>query len=312
MTRRPRGLAVEDGASGTSEESAPQPTGVAPASKRAVAPGLHLVATPIGNIADMTFRALDVLAGVDVIACEDTRVSAKLLDRYQIKTRRIAYHDHNADRVRPQLLRRLQAGEKVALISDAGTPLVSDPGYKLVRDVIAAGLAVHALPGASSPLTALLLSGLPPDRFMFAGFLDAQSTARRKALAALAAVPATLVFFEAPQRLAASLDDMAQALGDRPAAVARELTKLYEEVVRGSLAVLASRYRESGAPKGEIVVVVGPPPEEAPSADALDQQLRLALAHSSVRDAAAVVAAASGLPRRAVYARALELAAMLR
>jgi 16S rRNA (cytidine1402-2'-O)-methyltransferase len=257
----------------------------------------------------VTLRALDVLRDADLIACEDTRVSAKLLGRYDIRTRRVAYHDHNAERVRPMLLDRLARGERIALISDAGTPLVSDPGYKLARAALAAGVALHVAPGASAPLAALLLSGLPSDRFLFAGFLDARSAARRKDLAMLAAVPATLIFFEAPSRLAASLADMAAVLGDRPAAVARELTKLFEEVARGTLVQLSARYAEAGPPKGEIVVVVGPPLDDAADAATLDERLRAALRDASVRDAADTVAAALRLPRRVVYRRALELAA---
>jgi 16S rRNA (cytidine1402-2'-O)-methyltransferase len=304
----------------TEPHAAAQPSDDAPASKRDlhgpghlhgpshVEPGLHLVATPIGNAADITLRALEVLRQVDVIACEDTRVSAKLLALHGISTARIAYHDHNAARMRPRLIAQLQRGQRIALISDAGTPLVSDPGYKLVRAALEAGVPVHAAPGASAPLTALLLSGLPCDRFFFAGFLDSRQTARRKDLASLAAIPATLIFFESPQRLAASLADMAATLGDRPAAVARELTKFYEEVARDNLSALAARYETDGAPKGEIVVVVGPPLEVEATADELDRQLIAALATASVRDATATVAAATGLPRKTVYARALTLA----
>ena len=309
MAGRPRGEAQQDGSSGTSGSTAAEPSFAPGPSKRAVSPGLHLVATPIGNVGDITLRALDVLRGADLIACEDTRVSAKLLDRYGIRTRRIAYHDHNAERVRPGLIRRLQEGGTIALIADAGTPLVSDPGFKLARAAIEEGLHVEALPGASALLTALLLSGLPSDRFLFAGFLDAKSGARRNDLARLAAVPATLLFYEAPQRLAATLADMAAMLGDRPAAVARELTKLHEEVVRGMLAQLAERYAETGPPRGEIVIVVGPPAHEATPEAELDRLLRQALDGASTRDAAQSVAAATGLPRRLVYARALALAA---
>jgi len=277
-------------------------------SKRAVVPGLHLVATPIGNIGDITLNALAVLAQADLIACEDTRVSAKLLNRYNIATPRLAYHDHNAERVRPVLLARLREGGKVALISDAGTPLVSDPGYKLVQAVLEEGLPVHVAPGPSAPLAALLLSGLPSDRFLFAGFLDSRQGARRTSLAELVAVPSTLIFFESAPRLAASLADMRDVLGDRPAAVARELTKLYEEVRRGSLAALAAHYAMAGPPKGEIVVVVGGPLAAAPSAETLDDLLRAALSVQSVRDATQSVAASLGLPRRTVYLRALQIA----
>jgi 16S rRNA (cytidine1402-2'-O)-methyltransferase len=271
------------------------------------APGLHIVATPIGNAADITLRALDILGQADLIACEDTRVSAKLLAIHDISTPRVAYHDHNAERMRPVLLEKLRGGQCVALISDAGTPLVSDPGFKLVRAAIAEGLPVHMAPGASAPLAALVLSGLPSDRFLFAGFLPPRGAARRKELAEFTELRATLVFFESGPRLAASLADMADILGDRPAAVARELTKLFEEVARGPLSALAARYETDGPPKGEIVVVVGPPLDLVPSLDDIDQRLRAALGRSSLRDAVAEVAAATGLKRRDVYARALDL-----
>ncbi|MEO5336703.1 MAG: 16S rRNA (cytidine(1402)-2'-O)-methyltransferase [Magnetospirillum sp. WYHS-4] len=272
-------------------------------------PGLYAVATPIGNAGDITLRALEVLRTVDAIACEDTRVTARLLAIHGIRRPLLAYHEHNAERARPQIVRRLQEGESLALVSDAGTPLVSDPGYKLVRACHEAGIAVNALPGPSSVLTALVLAGLPTDRFLFAGFLPNRSTARRKALAELAAIPATLVLMESPSRLPASLADMALVLGDREAAVTRELTKLFEEVRRGGLADLAAHYAEAGPPKGEVTVVIGPPSgeREAPAADDLDGWLRDAMAELSVRDAADRVAGISDLPRRQVYARALEL-----
>ena len=274
------------------------------------APGLHVVATPIGNAGDITLRALAVLRGADAIACEDTRVTAKLLARHGIAAPLLAYHDHNAERMRPLLLERLRQGDAVALVSDAGTPLVSDPGFKLVRAAIAEGLPVTTLPGPSAALAALVLSGLPSDRFLFAGFPPPKPTARRRALTELGAVPATLVFFEGASRLAGALSDMAETLGDRPAAVAREITKLYEEVRRGSLRELATHYAAAGPPRGEVVVVVGPPPAEATamSDDALDAQLQAALAGMSLKDASAAVAAATGLKRRDVYARALALA----
>jgi 16S rRNA (cytidine1402-2'-O)-methyltransferase len=275
--------------------------------------GLAIVATPIGNAADITLRALSVLRGADLILCEDTRVSGKLMAMYGIPTRRMAYNDHNGDRVRPQVIERLRRGERVALISDAGMPLVSDPGFKLVREALAASLPVTVVPGASAPLAALALSGLPSDRFFFAGFLPNKSSARRDELAALAAVPATLIFFESPRRLAETLADMAAVLGDRPAAVARELTKLFEEVRRGTLAELAAHYAAAGPPRGEIVILLGPPEAAAAvpetGAGSLDDLLRAALAGSSLRDAAASVAAATGLRRRDVYARALALVA---
>ena len=275
---------------------------------RGLHPGLHVVATPIGNAADISVRALDVLAGVDVVACEDTRVTGKLLAMHGLKVRLTPYHEHNARRARPALLARLARGEAVALVSDAGTPLVSDPGYRLVRAALDEGHPVTTVPGPSAPIAALTVSGLPPDRFFFAGFLPPRSAARRRELAALADVPATLVFLESPRRLAASLADMAAVLGPRAAAVARELTKRFEEVRRGALDDLARGYGAEGAPKGEVVVVVGPP-GDAPAEDdaAVDERLRGALEEMSVRDAAAFVAAATGRARRQVYARALAL-----
>ena len=281
------------------------------AAAEGLAPGLYLVATPIGNAADITLRALDVLAGADAIACEDKRVTAKLLRLHGIGRHGplIAYHDHNAARVRPTLLRRLGRGQSVALVSDAGTPVLSDPGFGLVRAVIDAGLAVTAVPGPAAALTALILSGLPVDRVLFAGFLPPRARARRGELKRLASVPASLVFLESPRRLAAALADMAELLGPRPAAVARELTKLFEELRRGPLDTLAAAYAEAGAPKGEVTVVVGPPAETAPDAAALDRLLSAALARMSLRDAAADVAAATGVARHRIYARALELTA---
>ena len=296
------------GASEERGQTRAQPTEAAARGQReAVPPGLHVVATPIGNAGDLSFRAVEVLRAADLVACEDTRVTGKLLARHGIATRRFAYHEHNADRVRPVLLDKLRQGARIALVSDADTPLVSDPGYRLVRAVIAQGLPVTAVPGPSAPVTALVLSGLPPDRFLFAGFLPPKRTARRAELQGLAGLAATLVFFEAPHRLPESLADMEEILGKRPAAVTRELTKMFEEVRRGTLAELAAHYGAAGPPKGEIVIVVGPAPEAAPEEAGLDSRLRAALASMSLRDAAAAVAEASGLPRRQVYARALEL-----
>ncbi|MGH7095113.1 MAG: 16S rRNA (cytidine(1402)-2'-O)-methyltransferase [Stellaceae bacterium] len=279
------------------------------APNRPLAPGLHLVATPIGNLGDITLRALSVLRQADRILCEDTRVTSRLLARYGIATPTEPYHDHNADRVRPAVLARLRRGECVALVSDAGTPLVSDPGYRLVRDAIAEGLAVTAAPGPSAAITALILSGLPPDAFLFAGFLPPRQAARRRVLAAWRGLAATLVLYEGPSRLAAALADMAELLGDRDAAVARELTKLHEEIRRGRLSELANHYRAAGKPRGEVVVVVGPPPaggaNDIPDDAALDRLLGDALARLSLRDAASEVAEATGLPRREIYRRAL-------
>jgi 16S rRNA (cytidine1402-2'-O)-methyltransferase len=271
-------------------------------------PGLHIVATPIGNLRDITLRALDVLREADLIACEDTRVFAKLASHYGIAAPTVAYSDATQDAAEPRIVRALAAGKRVALVSDAGMPLISDPGYRLVRAALAADHVVTSAPGASAVPMALALSGLPTDRFFFGGFLPAKESERRRAIASAAAVPATLVFFEAPHRLAASLVDLAELLGPRPAAIARELTKLFEEVRRGPLTELAQHYALHPDVKGEIVLVIGPPGEtEAPAAERLDEALRSAMAGASVKDAAAEVAARYGLKRRDVYARALEL-----
>ncbi|HYL50125.1 MAG TPA: 16S rRNA (cytidine(1402)-2'-O)-methyltransferase [Stellaceae bacterium] len=272
-----------------------------------LAPGLYLVATPIGNLADVTLRALDVLRVADAVLCEDTRVTAKLLARYGIAAVTQPYHDHNAERVRPAVLARLKAGAVLALVSDAGTPLVSDPGYKLVRAALADGIAVTVVPGASAALTALLGSGLPPDRFLFAGFLPPKAAARRRALEEIKDIAATLIFYESAPRLAESLADMAAILGPRPAAVARELTKLHEEVRRDDLASLAAHYHVAGPPKGELVLVVGPPAPAAATDTEIDRALGAALVHKSLREAVDDVAAATGARRRQVYARALAL-----
>jgi 16S rRNA (cytidine1402-2'-O)-methyltransferase len=271
------------------------------------APGLHLVATPIGNLGDVSLRALAVLRGADRIYCEDTRVTARLLARYGIRTPLDAYHDHNAEQMRPAILAALRRGGRVALVSDAGTPLVSDPGYKLVRAAIGENLPVTAAPGPSAALTALILSGLPPDMFLFAGFLPKRQAARRQALARWAALEATLIFYEAPPRLAAALADMVEILGTRQAAVARELTKLHEEFRRGPLADLAGHYRDHGPPRGETVIVVGPPEPAVPDPDEVDRRLRAALAEFGVRDAAAKLAAETGLARSELYRRALAI-----
>jgi 16S rRNA (cytidine1402-2'-O)-methyltransferase len=266
------------------------------------------VATPIGNLGDISERALMVLRGADRILCEDTRVTIKLLARYGIKRHLEPYHDHNAEEARPAILAALRQGERLALVSDAGTPLVSDPGYKLVRAAITENLPVTAEPGPSAALTALILSGLPPDRFMFAGFLPRRTSARRQTLAGWASLDATLIFYEASPRLAASLADMTEILGPRPAAVARELTKLHEEVRRGEIGELGDYYRREGPPRGEIVVVVGPPEPAAPLAeDELDGRLRAAMADFGVRDAAAKLASETGLPRQHLYRRALAI-----
>jgi 16S rRNA (cytidine1402-2'-O)-methyltransferase len=270
-------------------------------------PGLYLVATPIGNLADLTLRALAVLQGVDRIICEDTRVSGKLMARYGITTPLDVYHDHNAQEIRPAIIASLQRGARLALISDAGTPLVSDPGFKLVQAAIDEHLPITAVPGPSAAITALILSGLPPDAFLFAGFLPPRQAARRRALDRWAAVDATLIFYESTQRLAESLADMVERLGNRIAAVARELTKLHEEVRRGRLAELAEYYRARGSARGEAVVLVGAPEPARPDAAEVDEMLRAALTQCSVRDAAAQVASETGLARGELYRRALSI-----
>ena len=283
-----------------------------PVEAPALAGGLHLVATPIGNLRDITLRALEVLASADVIACEDTRVTRKLLDHYGIATPLTPYHEHNASIARPKLLARLAAGEAVALVSDAGTPLISDPGFKLVRAAHEAGHSVTALPGASAALAALIVAGLPTDRFFFEGFLPAKEGQRRARIAELARIPASLILFETGPRLARALSDLAAGLGAREAAICRELTKLYEEVRRGDLATLARDYADEPPPRGEIVIVIAPPAAESGEldADAIDEMLRRALGRASVKDAVGEVAAATGLPRREVYQRALGAQAM--
>jgi 16S rRNA (cytidine1402-2'-O)-methyltransferase len=277
--------------------------------KPGLQPALYIVATPIGNARDITLRALDVLSAADAILAEDTRVTAKLLSLHGLKRPLIAVHDHNESAIASQVIARIQGGQALALVSDAGTPLVSDPGYKLVRAAIAAGVPVTPLPGASSALAGLVMSGLPPDRFFFCGFLPPKQGARRTALASLKDIPATLIFLEAPSRLAASLEDMAETFGPRPAAVARELTKMFEECVRGDLAALAHRYAGGGPPKGELVVLVGPAPDKLEiDDDSLDRALRTAMNGQPLGKAASEVAAAFDLPRRQVYERALILA----
>lgn len=275
-------------------------------SSEPLTPGLYIVATPIGNLGDLTPRAADTLSRADVIAAEDTRVTAKLLSHIGSRRPMLAYHDHNADAMRPRLIERMTR-EAVALVSDAGTPLISDPGYKLVRDARAAGIAVTTLPGPCAAVAALTLAGLPTDRFLFVGFLPAKPGQRASAIDELAGIRASLIFYEAATRLDATLAALAQRLGPRPAAVVRELSKRFEETVDGDLASLAARYADS-PPKGEIVIVVGPPSEGLrPSADDLDSALRRALVGQPLKSAVAEVASALGLPRKQVYARALEL-----
>ena len=266
-----------------------------------------MLATPIGNARDITLRALDVLKGCHVIAAEDTRVTSKLLAIHGVQKPLIPYNDHNGPEMRPKILARLERGEAVALVSDAGTPLVSDPGYKLVREVIAAGLPVVAIPGPSAVLTGLALSGLPSDRFLFAGFLPSRSGERTSALEDLKAVRATLIFFESAQRLSETLAAMAEVLGDRPCAVTRELTKLHEEVRRGSLSELAAHYAKAGAPKGEVTLLIGPPAEATFDTAKVDAALKAALAFMPVKAAAEMIANLTGSHRKQIYDRALEL-----
>ena len=275
-------------------------------SSAALPAGLYIVATPIGNLGDLSPRAAQILAGVALIAAEDTRVTGKLLAHTGAKVPMAAYHDHNADAVRPLLIARM-ASEAIALVSDAGTPLISDPGYKLVRDARAAGVTVVTIPGPCAAIAALTLAGLPTDRFLFAGFLPAKTAAKAAAIDELGAVRATLILYESGPRTAKTLALLADRLGDRPAAVAREITKLFEETVDGTLTSLAARYA-AAAPRGEVVIVVGPPaPAAAPSAGDLDAALVQAMAGQPLSVAVAEVSAALGIARKTVYARALEL-----
>jgi 16S rRNA (cytidine1402-2'-O)-methyltransferase len=276
---------------------------------RPLEPGLYLVATPIGNLGDITLRALETLAAADVLAAEDTRVTRVLLDRYGIEKRAYAYHEHNAGEAGPKLIAAVAAGKSVALVSDAGTPLVSDPGYRLVRETVAAGLRVIPIPGPSSVVTALSAAGLPSESFYFAGFLPQKQKARRDRLAEIAAIPGTLIFFESPNRLPASLEDAATVLGGaRQASVCRELTKTFEEFRRGALADLAAHYAEHTNVKGEIVVVVAPPDARAaPEGAALDAILTSLAAGMPAAKAAAEAARQTGLPRKDLYQRLLDL-----
>ncbi len=273
------------------------------------APGLHLVATPIGNLGDITLRALETLAGVDIVACEDTRITHRLMERYVIAASLTPYHEHNAASARPKILEKLSRGLSVALVSDAGTPLISDPGFKLVREVCAAGHDVIALPGPSSVLAALSVAALPTDRFFFEGFLPPKQGARRARLSELARINATLVMFESGSRVQESLQDIALGMGERDAAICREMTKLHEDVRRATVSELATRADELET-RGEFVLVIGPPPENSGemSDAALDDLLRASLKHDSVKDAVAGAMEVSNRPRRDIYARALELA----
>lgn len=276
-------------------------------------PGLYLVATPIGHLGDITLRALETLAGCDIIACEDTRITRRLTERYAISAQLKQYHEHNAAMARPKILEKLAQGASIALVSDAGTPLISDPGFKLVREVCAAGFAVIAVPGASSVLTALSVASLPTDRFFFEGFLPPKQTARRARLTELSRIDATLVMFESGNRVQDTLADLAGIMGARDAAICRELTKLHEEVTRAPVSELA-KLADTLETRGEFVLVIGPPPADAQAMaqDALDDLLRSALQRDSVKDAVAHAVELSGRPRREVYGRALELAKEIR
>jgi 16S rRNA (cytidine1402-2'-O)-methyltransferase len=271
--------------------------------------GLYLVATPIGNLGDITLRALETLAGVDIIACEDTRITRRLTERYGISAQLKPYHEHNAAQARPKILAHLGQGASIALVSDAGTPLISDPGFKLVREVCAAGFRVVALPGPSSVLAALSVAALPTDRFFFEGFLPPKQTARRARLSELARLDATLVLFETGNRVQETLSDLAAIMGARDAAICREMTKLHEEISRSTLAELAQSAATLET-RGEFVLVIGPQAEgsQAMSADEVDDLLRDRLSRDSVKDAVAHAVEVSGRPRREIYARALELA----
>lgn len=268
---------------------------------------LYLVATPIGNLGDITLRALETLAAADVLACEDTRVTRVLLNRYGIRQRPVAYHEHNAEEAGPKLIEALEAGRSVALVSDAGTPLVSDPGYRLVGTALEHGIRVVPIPGASAVLAALTASGLPSDAFFFAGFLPVKDGQRRTRLAEVQAVPGTLVFFESPRRLADTLAAMADVLGVRQAAVGRELTKTFEELRRGTLAELAAHYAEADTPKGEVVLCVGPSEVKADAPEDVDRLLLSLAREMPASKAAAEAARMTGGQKPALYRRLLEL-----
>ena len=274
---------------------------------RPLEPALYLVATPIGNLGDITLRALETLAAADVLACEDTRVTRVLLNRYGIRQRPTAYHEHNAGEAGPKLIAALEAGKSVALVSDAGTPLVSDPGFRLVGQAIEAGQRVVPIPGASAVLAALTASGLPSDAFLFAGFLPVKDGQKRSRLEALKATPATLIFFESPRRLSDTLAAMADVLGDRPAAIGRELTKTFEEMRTGSLGALAAHYGEAPTPKGEIVICVAPPEHQPDQPWDADRLLRSLVSEMPASKAAAEAARMTGQPKQALYRRLLEL-----
>ena len=310
MTRKTSAVPADSGARGEPDRLTRSfRIGAHEIAARPLEPGLYLVSTPIGNLGDMTIRGLETLSGADIIACEDTRVSRVLLDRFGIATRPYAYHEHNAERAGPKLMEALMAGKSVALISDAGTPLVSDPGYRLSQTAIDAGVPVIPIPGASAPMAALVASGLPSDTFVFAGFLPSKEKARRDRLASFAATEATLMFFESPNRLAACLKSAADVLGqDRPAAVCRELTKAYEEIRRGELGELAASY-ENETVRGEIVLVIGPGSTPPPSEDDVDALLARLASDLPAGKAATEAARLTGLNRKDLYQRLLGMKA---
>lgn len=265
--------------------------------------GLYIVATPIGNLGDITLRAIEILKKCDVIACEDTRVSRKLLSTYSINKPLISYHDHNADQVRPKIVKKIADGKAVALISDAGTPLISDPGYKLVRECYDVNLSVTFIPGPTAVIAGLVLSGMPTDRFVFAGFVD------KKKFNELSPISMTLIFFESAKRLKATLKDMSKGLPNREVAIVREITKKFEEIHRGAFEELIDYYSDKPAPKGEVVLVLSPPRIQQISGQDIELLLLQALKTKSIRDACRIVAETLGVPRKDVYARALELKA---
>jgi 16S rRNA (cytidine1402-2'-O)-methyltransferase len=271
-----------------------------------LAPGLYVVATPIGNLGDMTIRALATLAAAEIVLCEDTRTSGKLMERFAIKTRLWSYHEHNAQKVRPEILERLKQGGTIALISDAGMPLVSDPGYRLVKEAAELGIPVTACPGASAVLTGLALSGLPTDRFLFAGFVPQKQGERTKLFTEFAKLKATLIFFESPHRIVETLHDLATTLPGRHVAVTRELTKLHEEVLRGRAEEIAAQLEERAAVKGEITLLVGPPEgEEEVSETELETAITQTLAEMPASKAASEVAKRFNLNRSDIYQRIL-------
>ncbi len=279
--------------------------------KEASKPGLYVVSTPIGNLKDITLRALEVLMGADIIACEDTRVTQKLLRHYGIKTKMISYNDYNASKIRPELLERLLAGQAIALVSDAGTPLISDPGYKLVAEARERNIKVIPIPGASAVLASLVVSGLPTSQFFFQGFLPAKKLAREKLLMELSALKATLIIFESPRRLAGTLKEIQQIFGDdRKVVVARELTKLFEEVRCEALLELNQYYAKQGQVKGEVVILVAPSDKDnntAYNTNSLDDQLKAALKKHSLKIAVQEVSHSLGISKKKVYSRALQL-----